>query len=96
MDAYAGARMMCFLDPAREEEAVAIVTRLTDDLQGVTPQVGFSYYHGCGSKQNTLCESKRESSGRRRSGSFHNSKKNIFLVKDGCKKNIFEKFAQKP
>ena len=30
---------MCFLNPARQQEAVAIVTKLTDQLQGVTVEV---------------------------------------------------------
>lgn len=31
--------MMCFLDPTREGEAVSLVTRFLDTLQGVTVQV---------------------------------------------------------
>lgn len=40
-----GAKMMCFLNPTREAEAVALVSRFSDAYQGVTVQVLLCFYY---------------------------------------------------
>lgn len=40
-----GAKMMCFLNPTREDEAVALVSRFSDAYQGITVQVLLCFYY---------------------------------------------------